>query len=430
MIIPTHAINDFERAFRKAFWRKVTAWLTKEPNTLLPFDEVRDHMPIKGQHSIGLKEVPLDRIVGSLGRYQDFDREFLPVQARTRSRWINIVRARYKMGEIYFVKDGNHRVSVAREWNQGTIEAYVTEIIIPVLLTPEMDEDELALQKELAIFLEHTQLDKFDSHISISCRISGQYKTLLEHISFHQWLLAEQRSQEVSISEAAISWYTNVYQPLVVAIEEQHILEAFPKLSVPDLYLWLVKYLWYLSLAYSDESGETGISEDDAEEIAASRLVEEVPRRSVIRLMKVLKDADWIESFILHQERNSFLERTQLLELRPEAQIKMTVIGQYDNLENHISVHRWYLGEQRQSDVPLSEAALSWYDKVYTPLVNIIDEQRILEQFPGRTETDLYLWIIEKQSDIKDTYDLYVTVEEAAQALAIELQSESDQETD
>lgn len=76
MAIPTAAKNDFERALRKAFWRKVTTWLTKEPNTLLPFDKVREHMPIKGQHSIGLQQVPLDRIVGSLGRYQDFDREF------------------------------------------------------------------------------------------------------------------------------------------------------------------------------------------------------------------------------------------------------------------------------------------------------------------------------------------------------------------
>ena len=97
------------------------------------------------------------------------------------------------MGEIYFVKDGNHRVSVAREWEQEYIDAYVIEILVPVPLTPDMDADDLELQKELAIFLEQTKLNVFDPDIAISSRNPGQYAILLEHISFHQWLLGEQR---------------------------------------------------------------------------------------------------------------------------------------------------------------------------------------------------------------------------------------------
>ena len=83
------------------------------------------------------------------------------------------------------------------------------------------------------------------------------------------------------------------------------------------------------------------------------KLVEEIPRRSVVRLVKALKDTDWVVGFILQQERYTFLQRTHLLELRPEAQIDMTVIGQYDILEKHIAVHRWFLGEQRQSEVSI-----------------------------------------------------------------------------
>ena len=429
MVIQKYASDDFDRAFRKSFWHKVTAWLKKEPTTLLPFFDVRERMPIKGQHYLGLQEVPIDRIVGSLGRYRDFDREFLPRQSHIRDRWMNIDRARYeqvdlppvelyKMGDIYFVKDGNHRVSVAREWEQKYIDAYVIEILIPVPLTPDMDEDDLEMQKELAIFLELTKLDEFDPDVAIAGRTPEQYAILKEHIGFHQWLLGEQRQQEVSFSEAAVSWYENVYKPLVAVIDEQEILKVFPKLSATDLYLWLVKYLWHLSVIYREEINEQGKIEEDAEEKAAEKLVEEFPRRSVEKLVKALKDTDWVERFILQQDRYTFLQRTQLLELRPEAQIDMTVIGQYDILEKHIAVHRWFLGEQRQSEVPLSEAAASWYDKIYLPLVKLIRRQKILDRFAGRTETDLYLWILEKQSDIKEAYGQEISITEAAQALA------------
>lgn len=429
MTINRFASNDFDRAYRKAFWRKVTSWLTKDPNTLLPFYDVREHMPIKGQHYIGLQQVPIERIVGSLGRYRDFDRVFLPKQSHTRNRWINIDRAHYedvilppveliKMGEIYFVKDGNHRVSVAREWEQEFIDAYVTEIIIPVPLTRDMDTDDLELQKELAVFLEQTQLDGFEPGSLIHSRIPGHYTILIEHISFHQWLLGEQRQREVSFQEAARSWYVNVYQPLVTVIQEQDILRAFPKLSATDLYLWLVKYLWHLSVIYRGEAYAKVFDEEDVEDRAVAKLEKEIPRRSVARLVKALKDTEWVERYLLQQQKRTFLERTHLVEFRPEAQIDMTVLGQYDVLEEHISVHRWFLGEQQQSEVSVSEAAISWYDKIYTPLIQMVRQQKILDQFPGRTETDLYLWILEKQSDIKAEYDLEISLTEAARALA------------
>ncbi len=432
MMIHKYATNDFERAYRKAFWRKVTSWLTRAPNTLLPFYEVRERMPIKGQHYLGLQHVPIERIVGSLGRYRDFDRVFLPRQSHTRSRWINIDKAHYedvnlppveliKMGEIYFVKDGNHRVSVAREWEQEFIDAYVTEIVVPVPLTTDMDADDLELQKELAVFLERTRLDEYDPDIALYSRTPGQYTILLEHITFHQWLLGEQRQKEVNIEEAAASWYTNVYQPLVIVIEEQGILRTFPKLSITDLYLWLVKYLWYLSVVYRDEESEKEITEEDVEERAVAKLEEEIPRRTVTRLVKALKDTEWVERYLLQQQKRSFLEKTHLLELHPEAHIDMTVLGQYDVLEEHISVHRWFLGEQRQSEVAIIEATGSWYEKIYLSLVQLIREQNMLEQFPGRTEADLYLWILEKQSDIRAEYQLEVSLSDAARALADEV---------
>ena len=119
------AKNDYESALRTGFWRSLFSWFTQSRNELVPFDEVRKLVPMQGMHEIGLREIPLDQIVGSVGRYNDFDRAFLPRRTESRSRWISIDAAHlqdivlppievYKIGAFYFVKDGNHRVSVAR----------------------------------------------------------------------------------------------------------------------------------------------------------------------------------------------------------------------------------------------------------------------------------------------------------------------------
>ena len=126
-------------------------------------------LPFRGQRYIGLHEVPIDKIVGSMGRYRDFDRAFLPRQKRTKDRWINIGKAHYadvilppvelyKIGEVYFVIDGNHRVSVARERGQIEVDAHVIEIDTNVEITPDMDITELELQAEYARFLATTDL--------------------------------------------------------------------------------------------------------------------------------------------------------------------------------------------------------------------------------------------------------------------------------
>jgi hypothetical protein len=133
------ALQDFERAARKAFWRDWISRLTRKSNDLLPFDQLRQRLPFKGRHYLGWQVVPLDRIVGSEGRYRDFDRAFFPRQTQTRDRWVSIDKAYYeeaplppvelfKIGEVYFVRDGNHRVSVARARGQDFIDAYVTKI--------------------------------------------------------------------------------------------------------------------------------------------------------------------------------------------------------------------------------------------------------------------------------------------------------------
>lgn len=421
--------DDFERAYFKAFWRKIISRLTGQNNDLLPFDLVREHLPFKGQRYLGLRVVPIRAIVGSIGRFHDFDRAFLPVQARTKGRWTSIDRAHYekihlppveliKMGEVYFVKDGNHRVSVAREWGQEFVDAYVIEIDVPVPLTADIQVDDLVLKREYAQFLEQTGLDKQRPEAAFDTKVPGQYEKLLEHIAFHRWVLGEKRQGEVTLEDAAVSWYDTVYAPLVLAIREQALVTEFPSATETDLYIWVIKYQWFLRSAYREESLSNEDALRSARKEAARQLIEEEKAKPLVRkLAIVLQKATWFDSLMLQQERADFLEQTKLHQSRPDAQIVITVPGGYEKLLEHIAVHRWYLGENRQAEVSKEEAALSWYDQVYLPIIKIVREQGVLDGFPERTEADLYLWLLEKRADLQDIYGEDVPLDRAAREL-------------
>ena len=427
MMFDQMAKFDFERARGKAFWRNVLSWLTGEKNQLLPFDAVREHIPMIGQHYIGLQEVPIDNIVGSLGRYRDFDRAFLPIQKRTKDRWVRINKARYeavdlppvelyKMGEVYFVKDGNHRVSVAREGGQLYVDAVVTEIQIAIPLTVETQVSDLDLKGEYATFIEKTRLTTLRPSAQVELTLPGEYDRLLDHINVHRWYLGEQRKGVVSYEEAVASWYDNVYIPLSQVIAKQDILPHFPGRTVADLYLWIIEYLWYLREAYKDEF---------AIEEAAQLFIQEFDGWPESELVRLLERASWVDYLILKHERASFLARTKLEDYRPQANIELTIPGLYEKLNEHINVHQWYLGEQRKTAIRYEEAVISWYDHVYLPLVDIIRKQEILDEFPGRTKSDLYLWIIEHQGYLRETIGGDVSLEAAAEHFTDDISIES-----
>jgi len=139
--------QDFQEALRTAFLRKARAWLGKGCNDLLSFREVFVHLKKQLQFNRGVQFVSLDQIVGSTGRSSDFDLAFYPRQNTGEDRWVNIAKAQnqgsklppvllYKVGEAYFVEDGNHRVSVARANGETTIQANVIEFDVSNL-TPE-----------------------------------------------------------------------------------------------------------------------------------------------------------------------------------------------------------------------------------------------------------------------------------------------------
>jgi hypothetical protein len=290
-MIENQARGDFERATRKAFWNQVKSWFTGRSNDLLPFDEVRARLPIAGQRYGGLQEVPLAQIVGSVGRYRDFDRAFLPRQRQTSFRWMSVDQAHYqdirlppvelfKIGDVYFVKDGNHRVSVAREREQSFIDAFVTEIDCHVPLSPESDLKSIIQEAERADYFSKTNLHRLRPDNEIRLTEAGQYEKLLEHIHVHRWYLGVENQREMGWEEAVQSWYDRVYLPLVSYISEQEILADFPNRTETDLYLWIIEHRSHLR----GDPDATPVEE------AALHFVETRSERPIRKMVRAVKD--------------------------------------------------------------------------------------------------------------------------------------------
>ncbi len=253
----TYAARErFEQATRRAMVEQLLAVITGQRTDLLPFDEVRKilkaHQQIEAHHA---QMIPLDRIVGSVGRYRDFTRTFLPRAGTNRERWVRINAAMdrmetlppievYKVGDVYFVRDGNHRVSVARANGLKEIEAYVTEIPLPegITVTPDMDLNDLIQQVEYREFLDHTGLDQIRPGADVRLTEPGRYPMFKEHIDVHRYYLGLERKAPVPYEEAVASWYDNVYMPVVEKIREMNILREFPGRTEADLYLWIAHH--------------------------------------------------------------------------------------------------------------------------------------------------------------------------------------------
>ena len=254
--------SEFGRARMKGFVEMVMGLVTGQNMHLLSFDEVVEKLRLKQAIYLGLQDIPIKNIVGSTGRYEDFTRQFLPRSGdrRDKERWRNIYTLAvtgkgfppidvYKIDQVYFVKDGNHRVSVARDLGWETMQAHVTELPSSISLDPDVKPDELLIKEECAYFLEKTHLDETrpDSRDRINFSVPGGYRRLLNHIALHRYLLEQEQEKPLADDEAAAmkiaatSWYDNVYLPMVEIVQKMDVLKYFPGRSETDLYSWLIK---------------------------------------------------------------------------------------------------------------------------------------------------------------------------------------------
>jgi hypothetical protein len=259
MLYSSQTESDFDAARFKAFLRDIAATVRRRPNELLSFDEVKQSLGVMGESYRGMRTVPVAQIVGSATlRYNDFDGAFLPKQQRTKSRWRNIDRAfyenvdlppveLYKIGDAYFVRDGHHRVSVARERGQEFVDALVIEVQTRVPLTAELTAADLELVGEYAHFIERTHIDTVRPDHNVRFSEPGGYTRLSEHIAVHRYFMGLEQKRRIRREEAVASWYDNLYLPTVQAIRDHRILKDFPGRTEADLYLWIMDHFFYLN---------------------------------------------------------------------------------------------------------------------------------------------------------------------------------------
>ena len=250
--------SDFSRARFKAFLNGVWATLSGQPNRLLSYDEIKEKLHIGGPIYRGVQTVRVEQIAGSLNRYHQFDREFLPTQDDTSSRWMSVNRAfyqdvslppvvLYKVGQVYFVVDGHHRVSVAREQNQEFIDAEVRECATRVNITPDIKLEDLEILEDKVHFLERTALDYLRPGANIKLTVPDGFERILEHIAVHRYFMGLDLKRDITEQEAVTHWYDTVYLPIVQVIRESGVLEDFPGKTEGDLYLWVLDHQHYLA---------------------------------------------------------------------------------------------------------------------------------------------------------------------------------------
>jgi hypothetical protein len=248
---------DFARARSRAFLSDILSFFSGRPKRLLSYDQVKEKLHIGGPIYRGIRTVEIARIVGSVNRYADFDHAFLPLHNRIASRWQNIDRAfyedislppivLYKVGEVYFVVDGHHRVSVARQQGQEFIEAEVRECHVKVPVEPDLRPEELEILGARVEFLDRTGLDRLRPGAVIEVSIPDGYSRILEHIAVHRYFMGLDQQRDISEEEAVTHWYDTVYLPIVKVIRERDILGELPGKTEGDLYVWVLDHQNFL----------------------------------------------------------------------------------------------------------------------------------------------------------------------------------------
>lgn len=276
-LLDIQSVQDFQAARLQAAVELMRSALAGKSADLLSYEDVRERLRAKETNQRTLKNIPLDAIVGSVGRYTDFTRSFFPRQEKDEDRWARVrmqvegseglppIEA-YQLGDVYFIIDGNHRVSVARSLGATHIEGYVTYVHASVPLSASADADELIVAERYAHFLETTRLNQTFPVIDLSMSVAGNYRVLDERIRVHQ----EWMGTGVSYQDAAVSWYKKVYKPVVKIIRQRGMLRDFPDRTETDLYVWIVEHRQELA---------EGMSWSLDHEMAAVDLVDTLSRK-------------------------------------------------------------------------------------------------------------------------------------------------------
>jgi len=226
------AQSDFSRARRRRALARLSARLrrTDDVNHILPFEEVISALGRTGERRLGEQTIPLDSIVGTVDRSREFDRAFRPTTPRVRDRWERINLAQrtgkalppidvYRIGDMHFVKDGHHRVSVARAFGHRDINAYVTEVLTQVGANREIRLRDLPLKSHERLFYDRVPLPA-EARERIHLSDEWSYAALAEAVEAWGFRVIQARQQPMSRAEVAEAWFREEYEPVVAMLDE------------------------------------------------------------------------------------------------------------------------------------------------------------------------------------------------------------------
>ena len=262
------------------------SWLNRSySRPLMSYDEVQSELRSHRYSFRGLQSIELEAVVGSQGRWRDFSRDFqaaphhlLRLQRlaeagpEVHERPIEV----YRLDQVYFIRDGHHRVALARSRGQARMEALVTDVEVRAPLTAEMEQEQVMLAAQLSHFLQQTNLDRHAPQSDLAVSRPGLHEVLLQHIEVHRYYLGCQHHRAFELAESAASWHDLVYLPVQQALQLAGAAREFPQRTPVELYLWV---------AYHREH-----SRDQGQELAdlevARGLVEQFSERPGISIWK------------------------------------------------------------------------------------------------------------------------------------------------
>ena len=248
--------DDFAKAHNKALFNEIQHFMNPEEASLISFTDIKSLLKPKDEIYVGMKTIPISKIVGSEGRYKDFDNQFFPKSNFLKERWEHVDEAAlqsvtlppikvYELAGLYFVRDGNHRVSVAKMRGIEFIDAEVVSLQSEITLKPTATLAAMVKQiigYEKRVFYTETNFGDITDFWGLDFTTAGQYDVIYNHILTHKYYINQNVNSEISMEDAVISWYQTVYCPIIDVIEKDRIMKHFRNNTKSDLYVWIIKY--------------------------------------------------------------------------------------------------------------------------------------------------------------------------------------------
>ncbi|MCI5522653.1 MAG: transcriptional regulator [Treponema sp.] len=274
--LPSQTEEDFTKARNKALFNEIQHFLNPEEATLISFSDIKKLLKPKNEVYKGMQVVPINLIVGSEGRYQDFDNHFFPKNNFLKSRWERVDLAHlqditlppislYELGGLYFVRDGNHRVSVAKAQGIENIDAEVVSLKSEIKLKPSSTKEQMVrqvIEYEKRVFYAETNFGDITDWWCLDFSSPGQYDLIFNHILIHKYYINMDKKEEIPLEQAIDSWFHNVYLPVIQAIKNHHIMRRFKKRTISDLYVFLIKYWDELKQKFGNDFSLDDAAED------------------------------------------------------------------------------------------------------------------------------------------------------------------------